>query len=107
VLLQPVFQCEPLKGRSELVIDLGPCSPKFGCRKWIGKHSVRIRDIRIIQLGVEPLAETEQRKHAIVNGGQMAEYIEDPVLTRSDLLLELFISGVPEGLIKAANDELP
>ena len=49
VLSQPVFECEPLEGRSELVIDLGPCSTKFGCRKWIGKHSVRIRDIRLIQ----------------------------------------------------------
>jgi hypothetical protein len=31
MLLQPVFQSERLKGGSELVIDLGPCSPKFGC----------------------------------------------------------------------------
>src|ERR1700739_1946988 len=55
VLLQPVFQCEPFEGSSEFVIDLGPCSPKFGCRQWIGEHAVRIQDIRLVQLSVKSL----------------------------------------------------
>ena len=46
VLLQPVFPCEPFEGTGEFVIDLGPCSPKFGFREWIAKHAVRIRHIR-------------------------------------------------------------
>ena len=51
------------------VIDFGPYSPKFGCRKWIRDYSVRIRDIRLIQLRVKSIPETEQGKHAIVRRG--------------------------------------
>ena len=54
VLLQPV-QCEPLESLSKLVINLRPCSPKIGCREWIGKHAVGIRDIRLVQLVVKSL----------------------------------------------------
>src|SRR3984885_8957325 len=55
VLLQPVLQCEPFEGSSEFVTDLGPCFPKFGCREWIGKRAVQIRDIRLVQLSVKSL----------------------------------------------------
>ncbi len=52
VLLQPVFRCEPFEGGGELPIDLSPCLLEVRSRNWIGKRSVRIRDVRLIQLGV-------------------------------------------------------
>src|ERR1700683_241412 len=80
MLLQPALKREPLKGNSELVIDFGPRFPKFGCRERVIKRSVGVSDVSVIQLGVESLAEIEQRKHAIMNGSQMAEEIEQAVL---------------------------
>jgi hypothetical protein len=73
VLFEPVLWTKPLKGGSEFVIDLRPGTSKFGCRKRVSKNSVAVRDIRVIELWLEPFAETHHGKHMIVDCGQMAE----------------------------------
>jgi hypothetical protein len=73
MLFQPVLEGEPRRGGRELIIDLGPGTPKLSRRKRVPKESVGVRDIRVIQLGVKSVAETEQGKHAIVQGGKVAE----------------------------------
>jgi len=107
VLLQPVFGRESFEGGREPAINLEPCLPKIGSRNRIGKHSVPVRDVDIIQLRMQSFAEAEQRKHAIMHGGQVTDKVEKSILVGGDLILELLVSRLREVLIEAANHELP
>jgi hypothetical protein len=87
VLFEPLLGCELFEGGSEFAVDLCPCLLESGRRNGIGERSVRIAYVDLIQLGMQTLAEAEEREHSVVYGGEMADEVEQAVSSRSHLFL--------------------
>ena len=47
-------------------------------------------------LNVKPRAKAQERQHAIVHGGHMAEQVVDAILPRRNLLLQLIVNAEPK-----------
>jgi len=56
---------------------------------------------------MEPFAEPEHRKQAIMDRGQVAYEIKQPIPAGGYLFLELLVGERSEVLIKTSDDELP
>lgn len=56
---------------------------------------------------MQSFAKAEQRKHAIMHGGQVPDEVEKSILVGGNPILELLVSPLREDLIEAANCELP
>jgi hypothetical protein len=104
VPFQPLFGPELFKGREELLVDIRPGASQSGrLQRVLRKGPVGVVDKSFVELGVQPIAETQQWKQPIVHGGEMPEQIVDPVSARRDLALKVFVAERSQGLINLGN----
>ena len=104
---QPRLSGQRLDGTGQRVVDLRPRLAKLGGRDPIGRRPVRIRKEILIQLDVKSHAKAQERQHAVVHGREMAQQIEDPILTGGDLLLQLLVAEGVEHLVEPVEVDLP
>jgi hypothetical protein len=107
VFAEPVLRGEAFEGGGELAVDLGPGAAEIGCGDGISEGAVGIADENLVELGVQAVANEEHGEQAIVNGGEVAEEVEDAILAGSDAILELIVLERGESLIELAEDLLP
>ena len=107
VLLQPLLGRELFEGGSELAVDLTPRLLESGGSDRIGQRAIGIGNVNLVQFPVEAVAEAEEGKETVVYGSEMADQVEQPVLPRGDLALELLIGERGYYCVQTADDELP
>src|SRR5215469_3217300 len=53
--------------------------------------AVRLGNECLVQLWISPGTESEERKHCVVEGGEVAPNVDKPVSTRRDFQIQLFV----------------
>ena len=107
VLLEPLLGRELFEGCGELVVDFLPGAFEIGAGDGIGMRAVGIGDVNLIKLGMQALAEAKERKETVVDSGEMAEQVEEAILSGSDGLLEFLVVERGDDTIKSSDGELP
>src|SRR4051812_29397697 len=93
VPFQPLLGPELFKGREELLVDLRPGASQSGrLQRVLRKGPVGIGDESLVELRVQPIAETQQWKQPIVHRGEMSEQIVDTVSAGRDLTLKVVVA---------------
>jgi hypothetical protein len=107
MFLQPFRRGKALKRCCEPGVYFRPGFLQIRSRNRVRQCSVRICYIGLVKLRVKPFSNAQQGEHAIMHGGQMAQKIEQSILARSNLLLQLLFTEIREALVEAANHQLP
>lgn len=107
VFAQPILGSHPAEGAGELFIDGDPGMAEFSDRKGIADSAVGMDDEGLVELRVERGAEVEEREKAVVDGGEVAEEVVEPVAFGSDAFLEVVVGEVVQFFVESGQDLSP
>src|SRR5690349_8726308 len=79
VLLQPVVSRKLLDCGDQRSVHLSPRLFQVRRRERIGKRTIRVGDVDLIERRVKSLPNAKERQHAVMNGREMAEQIKKTV----------------------------
>ena len=91
MFLKPFFGRPVPEVVGQALVDRRPVFPQLGCRGEVGRGVVRVGHEQLVEVGVEAFAEAEEGEHAVVDGGQVAQEIDDAVLSGEDLPVQVFV----------------
>ena len=109
--LQPFFGCPVPQVLGDLVVNGCPGVPEVvgGVRRSSG--IVGVGDEYFVEVGILSVAHGEEGQHAVMQGCQVAEQVNDAVFSRGNGLKEFFVgqiaeeaAGLPEGLFPTEED---
>src|SRR3984893_17870492 len=107
VLLQPVRRRETSKPLEQSAINFSPGLPNELDRWNSGLRLIGTGNERDIELGMEPLPNTQQREHRVVSGREMSPQIDQAVFSRCDFFQDFLVAETGKHFVGSFEVSLP